>query len=87
MKEIYQHTRVEVGAKRPFVITTCTLQEGDTTLAIGVAICSFRDQFNRKVGNTIARGRAMKALTEKRDSCPVRDELRKIVPYSFKSIS
>jgi hypothetical protein len=42
--------------------TTCMILEGDKYLARGVAICSMRDQFNKKKGRMIAEGRARKAL-------------------------
>ena len=56
-QKFYYH-RDETGKPKS---TICLISENGW-LARGVAICSDRDNFNRKVGRAIAMGRAAKAL-------------------------
>ena len=73
----YVHIRVDIGAKHPYVITHCHVIDPDNRKdqAIGTSICSFRDQWDRKKGNRIARNRAYTALKEKKNSSPIREYL------------
>ena len=78
-REVYKHTKFDIGAKRPFVVTACALLEkdkegDDVALAIGTAICSCRDQYDRKKGNLKAAVRAYQALRSGRSSLPVQSE-------------
>lgn len=47
--------------------TMCVIYENGWT-ARGVAVCSDKDNFSRKIGRTIAYGRAVKALRDMRSS-------------------
>lgn len=57
------------------VVTHCWLVADVVLIAAGVAICSPRDQYARKVGNWIAYGRAIKALKTRDSSQYVGDGL------------
>jgi hypothetical protein len=62
------HTRnktvsFNISPRGGFTRIEATTPDGKT--AVGTAICSDKDNFDRKVGNSIALGRALKALTEK----------------------
>lgn len=63
------------------------LKEGDA-VARGVAICSIKDNFNKKLGRSIAMGRAIKAMLTQ-DSCKNnairRAMVAKEVPAEFKN--
>jgi hypothetical protein len=45
-------------------ITLCVLRQGDRS-AIGLAFCSYKDQFSKKTGREKAQSRALKALKGK----------------------
>ena len=68
MKEVFNHTEGTLHSK-PRKITRCILIE-DIPRAEGIAICNPHDQYSRKRGNQIARGRAYKAL-EINQLCPL----------------
>jgi len=70
--EHYRYESINVGATKKIHVTFCYLDWSPSITAVGVSICSWRDQRNRKLGRTIARGRAEKALRTKGASCPVR---------------
>ncbi|MBC8436783.1 hypothetical protein H8D85_00505 [bacterium] len=61
----YRHYRTNLKSIDPTVtrnctaITTCTINV-DGVEAIGTSHCSPKDEFNKKIGRTIAYGRAMK---------------------------
>lgn len=84
MKEVYIHEKVNVGAKRPFVVTRCLLVENQKCLARGISICSFRDMYDRRYGNFIAYNRAMTAIKESISSSPVNEELLIVAPFEYK---
>jgi len=88
MREIIEHMTVHVGLKRPYHITNCILKEDEVLRAEGISICSCSDQYDRKLGNTIARGRAYKALSLRRNYNPIRENLRKelFTPFSNKGL-
>lgn len=77
----YHHFKVEIGAKHPYIITQCYVinSEHPNETAIGVSICSFRDQYDHKKGNLIARHRACTALKEKKSSSPIRESLSTVI--------
>ena len=54
--------------------------------AAGWSICSFKDNYNRKLGNQIARGRAEKALRLKKNIRPTSEEIKKIFNIDFKGV-
>lgn len=83
LTEKFIHTTVDIGAKRPYVLTQCLLGENGSARAYGIAICSYLDQYNRKIGNAIARGRATKALQEQRTYSPIRDSLWEVLGLHF----
>jgi len=67
----YHHIRGDGGDT-----TTCYLYAYDPdemtdVLAVGFAVCSPKDNFNRKLGRRIAYGRAMKALTLGKNISPI----------------
>jgi hypothetical protein len=68
MKEKYYYFR-EPKTNKPN-ITVCLI-ENDGAIARGVAICSARDNAKKKFGRKLARGRAIKAMAKKIDSCRV----------------
>lgn len=53
--------------------TTCSfINQDNIVVAIGVALCSSQDNFNRKIGRSISFGRCMKAYVSKRGHFPIR---------------
>jgi len=58
MCEKYYHYRDETGSMKS---TICIISENGWT-ARGIAICNDKDNFSRKIGRAIAKGRASKAL-------------------------
>jgi hypothetical protein len=53
-------------------LTICKLLQKGVTIAIGIAICSPRDTYDRKLGNIISCGRALKAIqTLQFGGCPM----------------
>ncbi len=88
MREIFDHRTVEVGTKKPYHVTLCILKDNEAIVAEGVSICSNSDQYNRKIGNRMARGRAHKALREQRSYNPIRSSLWEalFLPFRFKGM-
>lgn len=88
IKEKFRHIDICIDKTRPYHVTICTLHINGKDLAEGLSICSYSDQYNRKRGNTIARGRAVKALAEKRSYNPIREKLRKalLLDYAYKGV-
>lgn len=93
LKDHYEHREVELihskKSKRKFIITECILRQVSETkeekiVAKGTAICSCKDKYNRKHGNMIARGRALKAFQLKRSlpELPVEEFNRQGIHYS-----
>ena len=69
-----------------YMVTTCVIKDKEgKKLVGGISICSPKDQYNRKKGNMIARGRAYKALERKQDSCPVIGKTGKILGIKYLS--
>ena len=63
--------------KRQPRITVCYLdvyESGENITAIGIALCSMRDQPNKKIGRHIALGRAKKAWFSFNKACVVQRE-------------
>lgn len=54
--------------------------------ARGIAVCSPRDQFVKKMGRTIALGRAVKALENRYSSDPIESHLGKILTYQYDAL-
>lgn len=63
MKELFYHSPFE-GNKKPRVTICGVIREDNVFvnvyLSIGIARCSEKDNFNKKKGRTIAKGRAYK---------------------------
>ena len=57
MKEKFYYYRDEL-IREPLV-TVCILEDEDGEVAKGIAICSFKDMPNKKIGRAIAKGRAL----------------------------
>ena len=57
---------LETLGRRP-VATTAHVVDKEGNVAIGVAICSPKDRFNRKIGRKIAIGRAFYAMAQQHD--------------------
>ena len=56
---------------RPLIATVCLLLNDQTFVSRGVALCSWKDEFNKYTGRTKACGRAIKALIRKENSMEV----------------
>ncbi len=67
----YKHLRNENGK---LFCTICTI-DTDLFTATGVALCSHRDNFSRKIGRALALKRANKALLSKRNSLQIAVQL------------
>lgn len=68
-------------------VTECLLVQSGMVVAYGASFCAPNDQYDRKKGNRIARGRAHKALERKALISPIR---RTGVPnpgFPFKGIA
>ena len=52
-------------------ITYCYLKEGDNVVARGLAVCSPMDVFNKKIGRSIALGRAVEAVIREQSFGPL----------------
>lgn len=83
--EKFRHYEFNNGSKNPYHVTICTLIDNGEEIVRGISICSFRDQYNRRIGNTIARGRAIKAARDCKSFNPIREELKLVAPFNFKS--
>jgi hypothetical protein len=68
MKTHYYYLRDEYNLPR---ITVCLVEFEDKVVTRGVALCSFLDSPTKKLGNMIAKGRAVKAYKEKRSCRPI----------------
>ena len=89
MEEVFHHQVIDVGKKRPYVLTECRIVEGyplSIIKSVGISICCPKDQYNRKLGNIIARGRAIKALAEKKSINPLNEKLADITGYEYSGI-
>ncbi len=84
MKEIFSHNTVDTGAKRPYHVTICCIEEGGMVVSRGISICSCSDQYNKRLGNRIARGRAYKAANRGQNSNHIRDKIYYIAPFNYK---
>lgn len=87
MKEVFRHYDLRDGDKEDKLhrITVCSIrEETDVVVAEGVAICCYLDQYNRKLGNRIARGRALKALSSRSSSNPIKPLWRFLLVHEFK---
>lgn len=97
MKTRYYYLR---DSKNSPLVTICLIEK-DNIVGKGVAICSMLDLPNKKVGRTIARGKALKALGKQEHSEPIKrfkaihalsnaysliDEYNQLVKYMHKSI-
>lgn len=69
MKEIYYYIR---DAKNRPMTTICLLEDGGE-VSKGIALCSDKDIPCKKAGRKIARERAIYAMTNRKDTCPLRD--------------
>jgi len=58
----YQHEIVENNKKIKAVTTAYIKDADDNVIAIGKSVCSKKDQFSKKLGRTIAKGRMLKVL-------------------------
>lgn len=55
---------------RQLATSICLLRDGATFIARGIAFCSLKDDFNKRIGRTIACGRAIKAFVRRENSLP-----------------
>ena len=62
MKEIFRHEKYDDGS----VLTRCFLLNGENPVAYGQALKRPEDNYDRKLGNLIARNRAHKAFAERK---------------------
>jgi len=58
----YNHKRVEDDKKTQAVTKAFILDTEKNVIAEAEAVCSVKDQFNKKLGRTIAKGRLVKVL-------------------------
>ena len=92
MKEVFRHYDLRDGEEEDKLhhITVCTLWGEETgeaygvVLAEGIAICCYLDQYNRKLGNRIAKGRALKALSSRHSSNPLKPRWVSLLLHEFK---
>lgn len=90
MKEKFIHIDVttgQTGSTHSHKVTVCVLIEDNNTnhaFAAGVAICWEHDQYSKRLGNRIARGRAYKALVSEGSSNPIRKDWLDWIGYNFK---
>lgn len=53
--------------------TICSfINQDDIEVAVGISLCSDKDNFSRKIGRSISFGRGMKAYVSKKDHFPIR---------------
>lgn len=55
-----------------FIVTECILIRNERVVAFGLSFCAPNDQYDRKKGNRIARGRAYKAYEKQVCISPIR---------------
>lgn len=78
---IIKYYYIRDNQNRP-TITVCLIKDSEGNISRGIAICSDKDQPCKKVGRNIAKERAIYAITENKDGCPIhREEI--IAPYIF----
>ncbi|MDD5702113.1 MAG: hypothetical protein PHU23_08705 [Dehalococcoidales bacterium] len=92
-KPIYYYIRYmsQKPQKGALLATVCLVPKTDVTEIIwhrGVALCSVKDQFSRKIGRKIAYGRALQAMEHRGHVKPVieintfaAEALRMLAPY------
>ena len=68
MRDFYYYYKDPDDKRR---ITVCLLEQGGNIVSRGIAICSEFDNFCRKRGRAIARGRSMKAVVNKNYANPI----------------
>jgi hypothetical protein len=51
--------------------TVCEIHDTQNTLAIGISLCSDKDNFSRKMGRRIAMNRAFRAIADRCNSSPI----------------
>ena len=68
LERVYYYRDSSLAKKR--MVTVVIIHLGDEW-ARGMAICSEKDNFNKKIGRAIARGRATAALLEQESGSPV----------------
>jgi hypothetical protein len=90
MKEFYYYEPKDDKEGSSKKITTCLLigdEENDEfkgmPFARGVAICSDKDNFSKKIGRAIAKGRAMKALFRGNYGKIRRPDVKDVLPKEF----
>lgn len=67
-----------------YLVTVCVVKNSaEVVIARGYSICSPKDQYNRKRGNQIALGRAIKAMSREESSCPVVGKTGKVLGIKF----
>jgi hypothetical protein len=66
---VYAPDLLASGRGKP-MITVCLLKRNGN-ISRGVAICSLKDNPKKKTGRSIAYRRALYALNEKKDACPI----------------
>ena len=58
MRLRFQHVQLDNGRR----YTSCVIMEDGEPIAVGYAICSKKESFNKERGRTISQGRAIKSL-------------------------
>ena len=60
----YYHKIIEDNKKVRATTTAFIKDDDDNVIVKGIANCSIKDQFSKKMGRRIAKGRMIKALSE-----------------------
>ena len=85
----YKHFRNKQTNK--MFATKCQIQQFDnlpeiSSIGIGYAVCSDKDNFSRKIGREISLKRAQKALLAKRNTLPIHRTNRNVFELLLQNI-
>lgn len=78
LKELFLH-QIAYRADHVYHVTRCALKQGEDIVAQGISVCSWKDQYKRRLGNEIAKGRAYKALNLKQNYNPLSRRLQEVM--------
>jgi hypothetical protein len=73
----FRHYRDENN--KPFATTCIFLNDENIVMAMGIALCSAKDNFSRNIGRTISFQRGMKAWVSKRNHYPIKERECKVI--------
>jgi len=73
----FRHYRDENN--KPFATSCLFLNDENIVVAMGIALCSDKDNFSREIGRSISFNRGMKAWVSKRNHYPIKERECKII--------